>query len=186
MKIQINAAQRLKAAVVLSDADAKKIFKAFLAEDVAKKDITKITYKKGPKKVILRGFGTEGVASDKELKRYNPAWTSEALINYLEENGARAVKASAQVSAGKLNKLEVYEALEKLGIEPGKLIENTPSFMRLAIKPTDHRDVVAKLSSEYGHPKKAGDDLMWQIHDAEFARAGQILVKPDSISVYLS
>lgn len=186
MKIQINAAARLMAATSLSDADAKRIFKAFLAEDVSKKDIAKISYKKGPKKVILRGFGTEGVASDKELKRYNPSWTSEMLIEYLEANGARMVKASAHVKAAKLNKLEVYEALEELGIEPGKLVENTPSYMRLAIRPDQHKDVVAKLSKQFGHPKTVGNESMWKLHDKEFAHAGQILVKPDSITVYLS
>lgn len=186
MALKIQAAARLRAAASLSDADAKRIFKAFLAADVAKKDIPKISYKKGPKKVILRGFGTEGVASDKELKRYNPSWTSEMLIEYLEANGAHIVKAAAQVNAAKLNKLEVYEALEELGIESGKLVENTPKYMRLSIRPDQHKDVVAKLSKEYGHPKTAGDDSMWKLHDKEFAHAGQILVRPDSITIYLS
>lgn len=102
--IQTKAVARLQvvAATALSDADAKKIFKAFLAEDVSPKEVAKISFKVGPKKIILRGFGAEGVASDKELKRYNPKWTAAMLQEYLEAHGAKRVKASAVEAASRV------------------------------------------------------------------------------------
>lgn len=120
MAVQINAATRLMAATALTDADAKKIFKAFLAEDVSPKEVSKITYKMGPKKLILRLNGTEGVASDKELKRYNPAWTSALLKEYLDSKGAKKVTAATytRVADIKVNEIktadECFDLIDKI------------------------------------------------------------------------